>query len=316
VNVQKSSTKENDKPYIELGLQLIATDPTLTAGAAQRLLPIEDPEQARRVRRALDYQIRKTITHNIPAGAEELVLEPACMGLFHCDAPGCDHSGGYQLCGTCGDQINAGDKAYKFNDTYMHPWCAERCPAPEWKKALRAELALKSLTKQTPWAPEDASPAFIKMLGPDYQETLGDWSQERYDTEMSDVSGNQDYPNEAQLDLNTEDDSEGEQQVTPYSGQRWNGKTLADNKDFLKKQAVRCDIPRVARLMDEIGELQVLQEERASLYVTWGKEKLEADRNAVKHPFISSEDQRNPDIGLNFRRGRIVDGPEPEAPEE
>lgn len=176
---------------------------------------------------------------------------------------------GYQLC-ACGIPIVAGEKALTFGDTqvFMHKQCASQNPAPEWKVARR--VAAYQSTNPDATTPEH-------------------WENVLLTEQITE------FPRESQFDFTgkSDDGDGGQNEGVPNNGARWNGNVVADCREFLNEMAVKCDRPRVARLMEAITECQILREERADLYATgWDAAKLTADEAAVKYPFVDDSDQR------------------------
>lgn len=204
-------------------------------------------------------------------------------------------------------------------------------PAHKREARLQAYKSLPAeLKSSTPWKPSDApwtgnkpSAAFLKMLG-DYTDTLGDWSQERFDAEMSAIEGNGRFVKESQAnfakkgdegDMSDGDDIDATEQI-PYTGQRRNGQVLVDCREAAKNMSSHCDIPKVSRLMVELTERQILAEERAGLYINWTPQELAANEaENYGRPLFDCSDNRT-SIGLDIVDGHVVDNLPDEADPE
>lgn len=188
---------------------------------------------------------------------------------------------GYQLCGTCGEMMLNGEKAKVLDKVYAHPECAAKNPPEQWKIVRRVDAALVTRKPNSP-----------------------EW----FEVQLYAVPG-EGEPREDQFTFATDDEGNETNEPLAHTGARWNGNVYQDCRGFLEARAVLCDRPRVARLMEQVAEAQILREERANLYVGWELERIEADKHDVHYPFVDVSDMRE-SVGLNVAPdGSIYDEP-------
>jgi hypothetical protein len=210
---------------------------------------------------------------------------------------------GYQLCGVCGNEMYTGEQALLLADVYAHETCTygetKRIYPKEWKRVWRSEDALDQ--------PDGYKSAYACEPMTLYGHTLPAmklWSKNIEDAEMLPVQGvgwdasqfSENNPDEKE-DTNTEP-------IEP-TGARWNGRVYNDCRDFLTEMAIKCDRPRVARLMEQIAYAQVMRGERSHLYREITKPDLEADDKKLM-PFVDTADDRT-GVGLDYVDGQLVD---------
>jgi hypothetical protein len=190
---------------------------------------------------------------------------------------------GYHLC-VCGEVIVNGDTAFiDPSGNYFHPACSPIAEPSKVKVNRTNRKALRVAAYRRSVKPEDDPTYWEKVLA-DLPDPESSGSEEQYS-----------YPDE------------GADEPLVHTGQRWNGNVLADCRDQLNEMAAHCDRPRVARIMVEITERQILWEERANLYVTWSPDRLKSvEREQTGIPLFSGSDERS-SIGLDVINGRLVD---------
>jgi hypothetical protein len=250
--------------------------------AAKSAKTLKHPELLRAIR----YWTGKQITDN-PFDVSDVTIE-----------------GGYQTCGGCGGMLLNGTRVFRLGDTFMHKTCATRNSAPEWKRLRRSKAFLKLDLEGTPWVSEPG----VKNRQSDIV-VNPEWTQERVAAIVDTVAGYRlkEEPGNFRRSVNdpenTDGDDFGGEQAT-YSGMRHNGSVIPDCREALQHAAMRCDRPRVARLMEQLLEVSVLREERASLYRGMTPVAIDDARRAAM-PFVDTADLRSP--GLDYVGDHVAD---------